>query len=209
MPLFAPSAAVDVIRDLDRDPVLVGLVAAHLGVAHAPIGTAFRCVLHEDAHPSAALFRMNDGCVLYHDFHRSAQSREWLTLGEVYAAQISGHPRKLNPPEHLTWRLRLAVDAQLVAPAPVSMPPLPAGASYATCKVYAGLALLFGCKWLHAPGEPSAASWRFLADWCGIAQKTAGDGLQDNVRRRTIIVTGDYRTSYGKTMATYLPGSTR
>lgn len=198
------------LREIATDEMLMRYVGTYLGIRDVSLGTPVLCVLHAESNPSAALYPDRNGVVMYHDFHAQGTRLEWLTLAEVYAAQKTGEIRKLNAPEHATWFIRLLVDAGLIDPAPLPMVPLPPGASSSMRKVYEGIKLLFGCKWLYAPEEPSALSWRFTAGWCGVAPGTAASALKMLVARNIVAPVGQHPAAYGKTMATYLPvGSER
>ncbi len=203
--ILVPPLSDGRLREIATDEMVMRYVGQYLGIHDAPLGTAIHCVLHAEDHPSAALFRDRNGVVMYHDFHEQGTPLEWLTLAEVFAAQKTGEVRKLNRPEHATWFIRLLVATGLIDPAPVAMPPMPPGASTSLRKVYEGVRLLFGSKWLYAPGKPSVLSWRFAAGWCGVAQNTAQHGIQTLVRERIIEPVGIYETTFGKTMTTYLP----
>ncbi|MCA1670410.1 MAG: bifunctional DNA primase/polymerase, partial [Thermomicrobia bacterium] len=159
----------EMLRGLSGDLRFVTLAAPFLGIPAVPIGKGFLCVLHQERHPSAALFQMDDGRVMYHDWHARGSLLEWLTLPEVLAALRYQGARKLHPPEHAVWTLRLAYEIGALPPAPVAMPPLVGPSTSALHKVYEGVKLLFGLKWRYAHGEPTALSWGFSAAWCGVA----------------------------------------
>ncbi len=154
-------------------------VAPRLGLPTTALGRAFRCVLpgHDEDRPSAALYRNRAGNIVYVDFHAPDPALKVLALAEVYAAQRWGKVERLSGQQYALWTLRLLVEAGLVAPAPVPLPPLPPGARPAVVKVYNGLRLLFGCRWLHTPGAPAPFSWRFGAAWCGPGQRHVGEAM--------------------------------
>jgi hypothetical protein len=74
------------------------------------IGRVFKCILpgHEERKPSAAFYKTGDGRIMYHDFHQR-DGEEWLTLGEVYRAVVTGEVRKLRPVDSSRWLCRLAL----------------------------------------------------------------------------------------------------
>jgi len=195
------------LRAVDADKQFVRLLADFVGVPDVPVGSAFRCVLHPDEHPSAALFKMDSGHIMYHDFHLQGKPEEWLTFAEILAAQTTGQVRKLNPPEHAAWKIRLLVAVGLIEPAPIALLPLPPDLPASISKVYDGIALLFGCKWLYYSGAPTALAWRFVGGWCGVAQITAQQGIQALVRHGIIEPVGTHKAAYGKSMQVYLPVS--
>jgi hypothetical protein len=203
--ILVPPLSDGRLREIATDEMLMRYVGQYLGIRNVPLGTPVLCVLHPDNNPSAALWRDMNGVIKYHDFHAQGPPLEWLTLAEVYAAQTTRNIRKLKGPEHATWMIRLLVDAGLIDPAPVPMLPLPPNALTTVRKVYKGICLLFACKWLHTPGEPTALAREFSAGWCKVAEGTAAKGIQTLVRERIITPVGEHAAAYGKKMAIYLP----
>jgi len=76
------------------------------------IGASFRCILpgHQEKHPSANFVRGEGGVIFYHDWHQR-QGQEWYTLGEVFAALVSGQVKKLRPVENARWLALLGLQA--------------------------------------------------------------------------------------------------
>ncbi|MEJ7791949.1 MAG: hypothetical protein WKF65_08270 [Gaiellaceae bacterium] len=107
------------------------------------------------------------GEVVYHDRSLAGTRYEYLTLPEVLASQIT-KPRKLKPNQLVEWRIRLLAKADLITLPPISLRPLPEGATPATTLVYQGLVLLLGCRWFLAPGEPIPYSASFIVEWCDV-----------------------------------------
>jgi hypothetical protein len=100
-----------------------------------------------------------------------------------------------------TWRLRLLVDAKLVEPYPVELPPLPDDAPARVLKVYEGFHLLLACKWSYAPGHPTMFARAFAAGWCGVGILAAWEATQWLRQRQIIVPAGTYQ---GRPL--YLPG---
>ena len=76
------------------------------------IGQAFRCILpgHRERRPSAAFCYGDNGTIVYHDLHHAKHGTpEILTLGEAYAAVVTGEIRKLRPVDGSRWLCRLAL----------------------------------------------------------------------------------------------------
>lgn len=169
------------------------------------LGQRFCCVLpgHEEEHPSASLYRHDNGLAIYRDWHRRSGDANYL-LPEVYASQAYGVARKLNKPELTTWQLRLLVQTGLVKPAEVRMPPLPSNAKPSVQRVYEGFRLLLQCKWVYEYGAPTAFSWRFASAWCGISERHAGPAIQELLRSQIIRIVGHHRRM-GRPMALFLP----
>lgn len=194
------------LRAIATDEPVMRFLASTLGIPDVPLGTAFLDVLREERHPSAALYPDRDGVIMYHDFHAVGSPLEWLTLAEVFAGQMTGKVQKLSnaSPSHAAWFIRLLVEARLIDPAPVPMRPLPTGASSSLRRVYAGVRLLFGCKWRYTPNAPTPLSWRFVADWCGVSQETVGAAIRTLIAEQIIHQVGSYRT-HGQEMALFVP----
>lgn len=186
-------------------------VARKLGIdpKHATpsgIGTAFKCILpgHNDNHPSASLYRRDDGMIVYHDWHMKSV-KEWYYLAEVYASQAYNHCVELSSPGLATWQLRMLVDTGFIEPADVNLPPLPLESKQSVKCVYDGFKLLLGCKWLYSPGDPTPFSWRFASAWCGISERHAGEAIKELLRCRVIRVAGKDRVQ-GHDLTLFLPG---
>ena len=214
-------------------PEVVSAVAARLGIPAAAaepggIGKGFHCVLpgHRDGRPSAGLHCMESGITMYHDFHagpyreRGADpagrpcwierpGREWWCLPDVYASQCYAFPAQdklpvmLKAPERAVWLIRLLVEVGAVKPATVRMLPLPRGAKESEKKLYAGLRLLFGCRWLYSPGDPAPFGWDFAQAWCGIgSHHTVRDAMKQLMGRGIIRIAA--QDSRGRNL--FLPG---
>ncbi len=174
--------------------------AARLGVP-AEIGRAFRCPLpgHEERRPSAAWFMDAGGEVVLRDFHRRS-GHEFYTLTEVFASVRSGVVQKLAGPSHAVWGRRFLVEVFGLTPVPVKLPPLPADARASVRRVYEGLWLLFGVRWLGTPGAPAPLAWTFVARWCGVGERQAGEALGELSRVGVIRRVGTWKRT-----ALYLP----
>jgi hypothetical protein len=152
------------------------------------------------------LFRRADGKVVYHDWH-AASGEEWYGLADVYAAQHTGKVEKLEPAQLLVWTARLLIQTGFLKPAPVDMPPLPAGAGPAVRKVYDGFKLLLACKWLiHGKGAPTAFSWRFAAAWCGLSERHAGGAMRGLLQGGCVQATGSMHCG-GRSLLLFAPGT--
>jgi hypothetical protein len=187
---------------VEAAPDFLPAVVRVLGLPHGFIGRPFRCVLpgHEDHRPSASLWRREDGTVHYHDHHKR-DGVPWLTLAEVFAAQVTGKTRPLSGPELATWKLRLLVTAGLVESTMVEAPPLPPEAPLHVTRVYAGFLRLLSCRWLYTPGAPAPFTWKFAAAWCGVTERQAGEAIQELLRLGIIRIVGTH-----KRVALFLPG---
>jgi len=176
-------------------------IASRLGLL-TELERAFRCPLpgHAERRPSAAWYTDAGGEVVLHDFHRRS-GPEFFTLVEVYAAVRSGRVKKLRGPSHAIWARRMAVDFGMAVRARVEWPTLPRTASTSTRRVYEGLQLLFGVRWMGSAGEPAPLSWSFVADWCRVGERQAGEAIQELVRLSCLRKAGRF-----KRITLFLPG---
>lgn len=196
------------IQQIVRDEEFASAASHFLGIPDVAVGEAFSCVIRAgDEHPSAALWRDRSGLLVYHDFHAQGTPAEFLTLTEVYAAQITGRAAKLNPPTHLVWLMRLLVALDSLDAVAVALSPLPAHAFASVRTVYDGYTLLLSCRWLYAPGEPAPFTVRFAADWCGVSHATAARAIPALIEMQVIAKVGATKAN-GKTIPLYLPVAT-
>jgi hypothetical protein len=177
-------------------------VCGRLGVP-AEVGRAFRCPLpgHDERRASAAWHLAENGVPVLMDFHRRGAAPAYAIV-EVYASVRAGRAQKLSPVSYALWAARLECELRLSRPAAVSLPPLPRDTSRAVRLVYDGVRLLFGVRWLHSPGAPAPLSWRFLASWCRVNERTAAAALRDLLRRGILMKTGTCRRT-----ALFLPAN--
>lgn len=192
------------MRELEAAAFYLPAVAGLLGIP-LEVGKGFRCTLpgHADSRPSASVDRRSDGTLHYRDWHERSGVK-WLTMPEVYAARVTGIVRALRGPELATWNKRLLVDAGLVEPVRVEMPPL--GASLRNAAAVAeGFRRLLECKWAFSPGEPTTFTAEFARGWCGVGAWAARDAIRVLVERGVIRRVGTHSWGCKKTWL-YLPG---
>jgi len=158
-----------------------------MGIEISKIGEGFRCILpgHKDNHPSASLYQLENGAIAYRDWHRKSE-QVWLPLATVRAALAYGEVKQLNKGELAVWQTRLLIEADLIAPALVTLLPLPAGESETVREVYKGFRYLLACKWLREPNSPTAFTYRFAAAWCGVGVNQAGEAIKRLLALRII-----------------------
>lgn len=198
------------LRDIDKNEIFVRHFCDFIGVpSEIKLGSKFHCVLpgHAENKPSASLGRTDTGYYYYHDWHYGRhRAPEILTLAEVYAATVTGRVEKQkSPPLHATWKLRMLVEMGVLPPATVPMPPLPQNASESLRCVYEGFRYLLACRWTMTPNAPAPFTWRFGANWCGVAPQTAQQGIQKLYAMGIIEQVDSTPGAYGKDMALYLP----
>ncbi|MEM4625765.1 MAG: hypothetical protein QXJ28_03320, partial [Candidatus Pacearchaeota archaeon] len=73
------------------------------------IGQSFKCILHEEKHPSASWFRTSSGEIIYRDWHKEHGS-EFYTLAEVYYAIKTKKIKKLSTFEKAKWLEYLIIE---------------------------------------------------------------------------------------------------
>jgi len=202
-----PEASQGWLAKLYGDTDVQHVLLAHLGIpkrALDRLGSKFHCRMHLERNPSASLKRAHNGSLTYIDWHKGGAHPSY-TLAEVYAVRMTDRDEKLTKSSHATWAIRLLVDTGVIAPHPVTLPPLPldipAGMSKVVKGVYEGFRLLLACKWLYHPGEPTAFSHTFAEGWCGTPRGWTGRAIQWLWGRHIITMVAQ------KPFATFLPGS--
>ena len=125
-----------------------------------------------------------------------------------WAARVSGRDRPRSGPEYAVWKLDLLREADLIQPAPVALPALPATASPAAHALRDRFAVLLGLRGLRDDGDvPAPFTKRFAADWCGLSESAALRGLGELHEHGVIVRVGETRSRGGRGRASlYLPG---
>lgn len=185
-------------------------IAILLGMpSHAvySLGSPFYCVLpgHTEDKPSASLYQMDDGTIMYRDWHKR-DGREWYGLPEVYAAQHYGQMVILSQTEYKVWETRFFAELGLLILPPVRLLPLPASASRGYQKVYAGFELLLRCKWLVYPGSATAFTGPFAAAWCGTSHVTAKTAIKSFLQQGLMQLSAPLIRMGRHELWTFLPG---
>lgn len=163
-----------------------------------------------DKTPSAFLV-MDPGeeMVLHDHGDRSSCSLHQLAMSLAYGKRKA---KGTYGPELIAWRVRLLVEAGILKPAKVDLPPLPDGLPPSVRKVYEGIKLLLACRWRVKDWTDEAVRWRtggnpapltdhFLAAWCGVGVSKAGEG---RTRLRDIGIV--HICGQHKRMLLWLPG---
>lgn len=161
------------LRDFVCDQSVALAIMGLCGVSVKGVGKAFRCPLpgHKERHPSSALYRCDDGTIMFHDFHQR-DGAEWYCLAEVYAACKSGSVKKLGPGEKAVWLLRVLAELGIVNPPRLLAPHLPDCVPGSLRKVWDGfiklleLRQLYDCEQVGAP-----YSYRFANTWTGVGPR--------------------------------------
>jgi Bifunctional DNA primase/polymerase, N-terminal len=147
-----------------------------LGLGHVKIGEKFRCVLHKEEHPSAAIMRPEQpgDPYMYVDFHER-ENRKGFPLPLVYYRLKAGKEgeavEQLPAPSFLVWSLRLLRDAGVIEAVKVEAARLPENVSEAVGRVYEGFRDLLSLKFLVDANDPSPYTWRFAQAWVGLSRR--------------------------------------
>jgi len=184
-------------------PDALPAVGAFLGLPTSELYRDFKCVLHPESSPSAALIQGDNGVVVYHDRH--CQGLEILTLPELYAALVSGEARQIRRVELALWAQRLLVRAGVEEPVHVDLPDIP-GAPEHVRRVRRGFADLVAVKWAKFPGSPTAFSRLFASRWCGVSEAQAAEALKLLRARGVMKKAGAVPGLYGREAGLWLPG---
>ncbi len=167
---------------LDDDEMARRLLARHDIEYH--VGEAFRCILpgHEEAEPSASIWRTPDGLLIYRDFHQRDKRSSYL-LTDAYAATVTGRVRLLRRGERVAWAIRMLADLGLLElpelEPPPEHPPITQITEAATM-VWRGTVLLARCRLVYdSKATLFPLGWSFLAPWCGVSNADAGRAIQE------------------------------
>lgn len=166
---------------LNSPEVAKGLLARR-GVSYQE-GAGFRCILpgHDERIPSASVWRSPSGELVYRDFH-ARHGRAAYRLTDVYYALQTGTVRVLGRGEQVVWGIRMLADLRLLALPDMNLPD-PEDVTAAVQRVWRGILLLLQCRKVYSPAPALPLSWRFVAEWSGVAQETAGRAVQTLLRK--------------------------
>lgn len=163
------------LKQFDADEDYIYRACELLEIPYGKIGQAFNCIFpanEVDEKPSANLFRMNDGKIMYRSWRSRFEDdvQPYYSLAEVYASVMYGEQNHLNAPEHAVWKLRLLVELGYVSPYAIKAKELPKSLKddKKVQAVYEGFKYLLACKYLYEPNKATAFSYRFGGAWCGL-----------------------------------------
>jgi hypothetical protein len=172
----AGSLSGAVVKALYSQEWVIQKILPLLGLGHVKIGEKFRCVLHQEEHPSAAIMRPEQlgDPYMYVDFHER-EKRKGFALPLVYYRLKAGKEgeavEQLPAPSFLVWSLRLLRDAGVIEAVKVEAARLPDKASDAVRTVYEGFRDLLSLKFLVDANDPSPYTWRFAQAWVGLSRR--------------------------------------
>jgi hypothetical protein len=164
------------VRALYAQEWVIKKIMPLLGLGHVKIGEKFRCVLHKEEHPSAAIMRPEQpgDPYMYVDFHER-ENRRGFALPLVYYRLKAGKEgelvERLPAPSFLVWSLRLLRDAGVISAVKLEAARLPEKASDAVRAVYEGFRDLLSLKFLVDANDPSPYTWRFAQSWVGLSRR--------------------------------------
>jgi hypothetical protein len=172
-------------------------------------------VVREDKNKSGGLMRGDDGFIWFNDFS-GAIGGTHITLQYVYALQLSGDFKRfrgLLPTKKGDWSInnvtagvlggRLLVDAGLVKPAKVKLPPCP-GTDKNLVQLYSGIKRLFEVRWAFLPtaGAPVPLGREFIGPWSGMGAQQVREPIKELISNGVIY----HADNHGR-MRLYAPGT--
>lgn len=141
------------------------LLAALGGPENASLGHNFHCVLHDDVHASAELYRLHDGTIAYHCWAGCRGGSGFLPLAVVHALQ-AGRQGRIGRVELALWQQSLLERAGLIEPVALEVPDVPLHLR----EVWRGFVRLLAIRWMTTPGSPTPFARKFAAPWCGLTE---------------------------------------
>jgi hypothetical protein len=138
------------------------------------LGEDFQCVLPAHAVDGKARVDIRGTSVIYSCDCDSTER----TLTEVYFDRTTGTPRRLSKSEFVRWKVRLAIEAAVLARPLIELPALPPDAPKHVCRAYEGLWLFVAVRWhTDRPGEPFTFTRVFASEWCGLDHSMMRDSI--------------------------------
>jgi hypothetical protein len=155
-----------------------------------------------DHNKSGGLILTDSGDILFHDFSGACGNKH-VSLQVLYARLISGRIVSLKATEQdgkkygnvtaRVWAVRLLVDAGIVKPAAVDLPPCP-NLRKSVQKYYVAMKRLFEVRWAFTEhtGNPVAMGRVFMAAWCGLTEDQAREAIKDLLKAGVIHTAGQH-----------------
>jgi len=156
-----------------------------------------------DNNKSGGLIRTKNGEILFHDFPGACGNKH-VPLQVLYARLIAGRFVRLTPTEKdgrvygavtlAVWGVQVLVDAGIVNPAIVDLPPCPPNSRKSMNQFYAGMKRLFEVRWafIEHAGNPITMGREFMAPWCGLTENQARDAIKDLLKAGVIHTAGQH-----------------
>lgn len=141
---------------------------------------------------------------MFHDYSGSL-GQEHFTLPALYASLKAGFLFNLKATKDkesgtiygkvtpAVWAVRLLVDAGIVKPAEVLLPPCPELRN-SVKQYYAGVKLLFQIRWIFKDHKNCAVPMgrRFMSAWCGLSEDQCRDAIKDLLTAGVIHTAGQH-----------------
>jgi len=155
-----------------------------------------------DANKSGGLMLSETGDILFRDFSGACGHRH-VPLQVLYARLKAGFFVRLTPTKKddkaygkvtlAVWAVRLLVDARIVKPAIVLLPPCPE-LRYSVKQYYAGVKLLYQVRWVFKNhyGNSVAMGREFMSPWCGLSEDQCRAAIKDLLKAGVIHTTGQH-----------------
>jgi hypothetical protein len=136
------------------------------------IGASFKCPLHDEDNPSAALYRIDNGAIGFKDFHRSGS---FYTLPELYFEFLTGKHQSLKSGIFTIWWCRMLSDSKIIKVPPILTPKPLNNLSDKEKILFKGFVKLLEVQQAYDPTNRAAPYTRgFAADWTGLNRNSIG-----------------------------------
>ena len=136
------------------------------------IGSTFRCPLHDEDNPSAALYRTDNGTIGFKDFHRSGS---FYTLPELYFEFLTGKQQSLKKGTSIIWWCRMLADSKIIKIPPIITPKPLNNLSDKEKILFKGFVRLLEVQQAYDPNNRAAPyTGNFSADWTGLNRNSIG-----------------------------------
>ena len=165
----------ELVKSLYAQEWVIEKILPLLGLGHVKIGEKFRCVLHEEEHPSAAIMRPKQpgDPYMYVDFHER-ENRKGFPLPLVYyRLKAEGRGGGGAVAGAVVFGLEFATAAGCggIEAVKLEAARLPEKVSDSVRMVYEGFRDLLSLKFLVDANDPSPYTWRFAQAWVGLSRR--------------------------------------
>ena len=155
-----------------------------------------------DFNKSGGLILSESGDILFHDFS-GACGKQHVPLQVSHARLKAGRFVRLTPTKKderaygkvtfAVWAVRLLVDAGIVKPAIVLLPPCPKLRN-SVKQYYAGVKLLFQMRWAFKEHYGSAVTMnrKFMSEWTGLSEDQCRATIKDFLNAGVIHTAGQH-----------------
>jgi hypothetical protein len=158
------------------------------------VGSSFKCPLHKEKKPSAALYRTDNGVIGFKDFHRAGA---FYTLPELYYEYLTGKQKSLKSGTALIWWIRLLRNAGVIEVPRIIVNKDLDQLSDKQRVLFEGFVELLEVQQAYNTEQDSAPfSHRFAAEWTGLNYETVRTAKVGLIKKDFIIKVeaGDRKT---------------